>query len=74
MKCHYRTGDEEWIKGEILSIKGGRWIQFLRDGHNLDMTLSDSEVIFHSDGMSITGFMPTDNRGTYKIVSVEVTH
>lgn len=68
MKCYYRIGDGEWIKGEIVSMSGGTEInlhsrdQHGRVVHEIALT-SSPEVLFHGPYMTVTGYVPKRKPG-----------
>ena len=73
MRCYFCI-DEAWIKGTVVSMSGGKEINFSSDQEvapRVDLTLWKPEVLFGGNHISITGF---ENLGDkrYKLVGVEV--
>ena len=76
MKCYYQHREEDgWIKGELISI-GGREVNFhSRDEHDRvihQITLWNSEILFHGYGFSVSGFLREKGDNIYKLVSIDV--
>lgn len=79
MKCYYQHREEDgWIKGELISMSGGREVNFhSRDEHERvihQITLWNPEILFHGYGFSVSGFLREKEKGDniYKLVSVDV--
>lgn len=83
MKCYYQREDDgdEWVKGEILSLRGGTEITFhSRDDEGRvakQVTLWNPEVLFSYEGIRVTGFLSVekpegDNRNLYRLYGVDV--
>ena len=78
MKCYFQI-EEEWFKGEVVSMSGGTLVSFFsRNEENVieaELTLGNPEILFHGPGMVVTGYEQIDRKAvqpTYKLTSVEV--
>jgi len=78
MKCYFQV-EEEWIKGEVISMSGGMSVNFhSRDEKGVvtnNLTLGNPEILFHYPGLVVTGYEQVDPKAvqpTYKLTSVEV--
>lgn len=77
MKCYYRIGDGEWIKGFVQSLAGGTQVNFhSRSASGTvenQVTLGGKpEVLFFGSYMNVTGYV-SQKDGLYKLVSVDVS-
>ena len=80
MKCCYRLDDGPWIKGEIVSMSGGREVNLhsrLEDGTVAnELTFANPEVLFCGRYMCITGYQAVESISSqriYKLISVDVS-
>lgn len=77
MKCYYRIGDGEWIKGFVQSLSGATEVNFHSRSESgtveNQITLgSRPEVLFCGSYMIVTGLV-SQKDGLYKLVSVDVS-
>ncbi len=75
MKCYYRL-HEEWIKGHIMSMNGGRGAYVMaEDDRTNQMTLHNVEIIFGERWACVTGYEEVTshpNEVTFKLTSLDV--
>ena len=75
MKCYFRIADDEWIKGYVISLHGNREVHFSSEPKDAikEFYVTNPEIGFYSRYFSVTGYMPTEDRGCYQIVSIDVS-
>ena len=57
MKCWFQIRDDEWVKGSITSVCGGKQVCFLPVDTSREATiLAHPEFLFGNKYLSITGF------------------
>lgn len=77
MNCYYQI-DEEWIKGELVSMAGGTLVNFHSrndDGAvTNELTLMSPQIMFHGPGFVVSGYQQIGDSypRTYTLTSVEV--
>lgn len=75
MKCYFRLGDDEWVKGHIYSLHGNREIHFTSEPNGIvkEFYIINPEIGFFSRYFCLTGYMPVEDKGCYQVVSVDVS-
>lgn len=64
MNCYYQIEDGPWVKGEIVSMSGGRQVNFhSRDdqghvSHQITLSVTEGSILFHGGGFSVCGYVP----------------
>lgn len=77
MKCYYRIGDGEWVKGSVMTFAGTNMIISKAIGEAIAVGPEVSffgtpECIFHSRGFDATGFVRQGESEEFKLVTVEI--
>lgn len=77
MKCHYRVDDKEWIKGHMHTLSVNSIHFHPAGGTPVGRTYilhCDPEVLFHDNGMRVTGFLVADSsKNLYQLISLDVS-
>ena len=62
MKCYFREGDGEWVKGYIMTTHSNRIVHLKQDLHlgTYSVELRGAEILFPNDWMIVTGYTQID--------------
>jgi hypothetical protein len=77
MKCFYQVEGGEWCKGSMMTFGGTNLIiskavgEMIAVGPELSF-FGEPEVIFHGNGMTVTGFVRKGDTEDFRLVTVEV--
>jgi hypothetical protein len=67
-------GSEEWLKGTIVSMSGGRQVSVVsRDDAGRivhQITMSNTETLFYGSGFCVTGYARDAGENLFKLVSI----
>jgi len=74
MKCYYRVGDGEWIKGHVTSC-GAIDVYLSRVPQaGQDIYFRSPEILFVNEGLLVTGHQKVKNKEyLYELITVKVS-